>query len=155
MDKSTLLNQLQVEMEALLRRHHQANRQAAAGATDEQSRAETKWDTNGLEASYLARGHARQFKELALQLDELRALEARSFERHPVGIGALVSVDLRGQCEHYLLLRQGGGQTIGVSGFEVTVITQHSPLGAAMMGRSAGDRISMPDGETGLIQSVQ
>jgi len=82
-------------------------------------------------------------------------LEARSFERHPVGIGALVSVELRGQCEHFLLLRQGGGQTIGVSGFEVTVITQHSPLGAAMMGRSAGDRISMPDGETGLIQSVQ
>ncbi|MEC7200257.1 MAG: transcription elongation factor GreAB, partial [Verrucomicrobiota bacterium] len=61
MDKILVWHQLKEAMEALLRRHQQANRQASAGATDEQSRAETKWDTSGLEASYLARGHARQF----------------------------------------------------------------------------------------------
>ena len=80
MHKTLVLHQLKEAMEALLRRHQQANRQASAGATDEQSRAETKWDTGGLEASYLARGHARQFTALAMQLDELRAMEPRSFK---------------------------------------------------------------------------
>ena len=106
MDKTLVWHQLKEAMEALLRRHQQANRQASAGATDEQSRAETKWDTSGLEASYLARGHARQFTALALQLDELRAMEPRSSRatyRH-WGLGDL---ELEGQTEYYFLLLKG------------------------------------------------
>ena len=116
MDKTLVWHQLKEAMEALLRRHQQANRQASAGATDEQSRAETKWDTSGLEASYLARGHARQFTALALQLDELRAMEPRSFKGQPIGIGALVTLELEGQTEYYSCFAKGWNGCGSVTG---------------------------------------
>ena len=154
MDKTLVWHQLKEAMEALLRRHQQANRQASAGATDEQSRAETKWDTSGLEASYLARGHARQFTALALQLDELRAMEPRSFKGQPIGIGALVTLELEGQTEYYFLLRQGGGMDVEVSLGRVTVVTPQSPLGESMYGLSAGESLTLPNGEQASVITV-
>ena len=154
MDKPFVWHQLKEAMEALLRRHQQANRQASAGATDEQSRAETKWDTSGLEASYLARGHARQFTALALQLDELRAMEPRSFRGQPIGIGALVTIELQGQPEYYFLLRQGGGMDVEVSLGSVTVVTPQSPLGEAMYGLLAGESLTLPNGEKASVLTV-
>ena len=43
-------------------------------ATDEQSKAENKYDTRGLEASYLARGQSRQARETEAALEQFAAL---------------------------------------------------------------------------------
>ena len=49
-------------------------RAAHAEATDEQSKAENKYDTRGLEASYLAHGQSRQAAETAEALEQFAAL---------------------------------------------------------------------------------
>ncbi len=94
MKKRPLLHALIVEMEKDLRLLQAANKDASAGATHSESRAETKWDTCGLESSYLARGHAQKFKELASNVLHLRSMTLPVYENQPIGLGAFIEVFL-------------------------------------------------------------
>lgn len=154
MDKSELMKVLLESMEAQLLRHHSANKNASAGATDEESRAETKWDTCGLEASYLARGHALKFKELAAQVDELRSMETRSFEGKSIGVGAFVEVEIDGFQDFFFLMYHGGGIELKIDLGLVTVITPESPVGMVLQGKKAGETYRLPSGLSGRIVSV-
>jgi hypothetical protein len=153
--KKTKLNEaLFVVLENDLRRLRAANADASAGATHAESRAETKWDTCGLEASYLARGHAQQFKALAADLHELRAFTAPSFKNAPIDVGALVEVKQCGEAMWFYLLPCGGGTELVVDGQEVTVITPESPVGAALMGTRPDDTYTFGGGREGIVLSV-
>jgi len=155
MDKAGILKSLLAELEAELRRQQQANEKAKAGATDSESRAETKWDTSGLEASYLARGHARQFALLSSQVQQLRGFVPHSFAGLPIGIGALTECEADGQAFHVFLLDCGGGIELVVDGTEVTIITKESPLGNALANKREGDRFAVPGGIAGTIRRVE
>jgi len=63
--KSALLERIRAELRARFERLAAAAREAHAAATDPGSKAESKYDTRNLEASYLATGQARQVEELA------------------------------------------------------------------------------------------
>jgi len=153
--KKTIINEtLLTELENDLRRLQAANKDASAGATNNETRAETKWDTCGLEASYLARGHAQQFKALAANVHELRAFTSPSFKDLPIDVGALVEVEQGGETMLFYLLPCGGGTELAVEGREVTVITLESPVGAALLGKCSGDSYSFRAGLTGKISNV-
>ena len=79
MDKQTLITQIIACLDAELGRYDKAARVAQAEATDEQSRAENKYDTRGLEASYLAHGQSRQLVETKQARDQYLALPLRTF----------------------------------------------------------------------------
>lgn len=138
MHKRELMDQLLASLEADLKRLQAANASASDGATHSETRAETKWDTCGLEASYLARGHAEQFKELATQVHELRSLNLAE-SSGPIGQGALIEVFLNGEVNWFFLLPCGGGKTLEMKGQEVTVITPESPIGTILSDKVAGD----------------
>jgi hypothetical protein len=153
--KKTTINQiLLTELENDLRRLQAANKDASAGATSSEARAETKWDTCGLEASYLARGHAQQFKALAADVHELRSFTPPSFKDWPIDVGALVEVEQSGETMLFYLLPCGGGTELAVEGRDVTVITPESPVGAALLGKRSGDSYSFRAGLTGNILTV-
>ncbi|QHI69628.1 GreA/GreB family elongation factor [Tichowtungia aerotolerans] len=154
MNKTTILEALLEKLEEDLRRLQAANADASAGATHSEARAETKWDTCGLEASYLARGHAQQFKALAADVYELRALKLLSFAGKSVDAGALVEVEQAKDVFLFFLLPCGGGTELMVEGREVTVITPESPVGAALIGKREGDSYSFRAGLTGKILKV-
>ena len=63
--KSKLLDRIRSELRAHFDRLTGAARDAHAAATDPGSKAESKYDTRNLEASYLAKGQARQVEEVA------------------------------------------------------------------------------------------
>ncbi len=155
MKKTTINQALIAELEDDLRRLRAANEEASAGATHSESRAETKWDTCGLEASYLARGHAQQFKALAASVHELRAFVAPSFSDQPIDVGALVEVAQGGENMLFYLLSSGGGVELNIEGREVTVITPESPVGAALLGKRAGESYSFRAGLSGTVVAVQ
>lgn len=142
MNKSMILKVLLSELEEELRRQLAANEQASAGATHSEARAETKWDTCGLEASYLARGHAQQFQALAADVHNLRSFVAPDYTGRPVGPGALVAVDADGETLLFFLLHCGGGTELNIDGQEVTVITPESPVGSALIEKAEGDTFS-------------
>jgi len=63
--KSALLEIIRTELKASMERLAKAAFDAHAAATDPGSKAEGKYDTRSLEASYLAAGQARQVDRLA------------------------------------------------------------------------------------------
>lgn len=154
MNKTTILQALLVELENDLRRLQAANEDASSGATHAESRAETKWDTCGLEASYLARGHALQFKALAANVCELRAFTIPVYTGQPIGLGALIEVEQGRERMFFFLLPCGGGVDVTVEGVEVTVITPESPVGAVLLDKKEGDTYSFRAGMSGSILSV-
>ena len=64
-EKQALLTEIRAELRAALERLSRAASEAHAAATDPGSKAEGKYDTRSLEASYLAAGQAKQVEELA------------------------------------------------------------------------------------------
>ena len=124
-----------------LNTYAKAARAAHAEATHEQSKAESKYDTRGLEASYLARGQSRQAAELEQAIAKLRALPLREFgEGEPADIGAVIELHAGKERTSYFLLPGAGGTEVLYNGDEFLVITPESPLGKQIVGRKKGDR---------------
>lgn len=115
-----------------------------AEATHEENKAEDKYDTRGLEASYLAMGQAKQAEETALAVQAFEALALRNFLPDDViSLGAAVVVETRGRPSHYFIGPRAGGTEVKHEGQAVTVITPNSPLGRQLMGRRRGDTLTL------------
>lgn len=154
MNKTEILKAILENMKTELQRQVAANAQASAGATHSESRAESKYDTCGLEASYLARGHAQQFKSLVAELQKLQAFLLPDCAGGPVVEGALIEVKAYDEQMYFFLLPYGGGEEVVIDGVEVTVVTPESPVGGALVGKSPGDEYSFREGFVGQVLSV-
>ena len=76
-------------------------------ATHESSKAESKYDTRGLEAAYLAGGQARQVMEIPDSIKAYEALVPRDFTPgEPVELTALVELDADAHTQLILLGRR-------------------------------------------------
>ncbi|HKQ38576.1 MAG TPA: GreA/GreB family elongation factor [Verrucomicrobiae bacterium] len=147
MNKRELVNkvieQLTAEVEGLFR----AARAAHAEATHEQSKAEDKYDTRGLEASYLARGQSRQAAEIGQAIAEFQALPLRDFKlQDPIDLGAFVELNGKRDKSYYFIGPRAGGTEVVQDGKEIMVITPQSPLGQQLLGKKKGDRIKLEAG---------
>ena len=144
MNKASVVQQIIAHMDAELRRYAKAAQVAHAEATDEQSRAENKYDTRGLEASYLAHGQSRQGVETGQAREQYASLPLRAFEpAEPVGIGALVELEHAGESLWYFLGPAAGGVEVLCGSVEVLVITPLSPLGRLLLGKRQGEQIQL------------
>ena len=143
--KSRLLEQIRAELRANLERLSKAAYEAHAAATDPGSKAEGKYDTRSLEASYLAAGQARQVDELAASLRTFEALTLPDFEPdEAIDAGALVEADLNGESTYFLLVPTSGGTVISHEGMEITLLTPESPLYRKLLGMRSGESLEMP-----------
>ena len=144
-EKARLLDRIRAELAGRLQRLEQAARDAHAAATDPGSKAESKYDTRSLEASYLAAGQARQVGETAAALRLFENLTLPDFDPDDsVGPGALVELDLDGETQHFLLVPAAGGLGLVDQGREITLLSADSPLYGALLGRSVGDALRHP-----------
>ena len=144
MNKRTLLKAIIAQLQAELQTFTRAAKSARAEATDEQSRAENKYDTRGLEASYLAAGQARQVSELESAIAAFEALSDRKFTvDEAIGLGALVELEQNGEWMHYFIGPCAGGTEAVCGKCEVLVITLQSPLGGQLQGRRQGDQLEL------------
>jgi hypothetical protein len=143
--KSRLLEQIRAELRASLERLSKAAFEAHAAATDPGSKAEGKYDTRSLEASYLAAGQARQVDELAASLRTFEALVLPDFEHDDaIDAGALVRAKLHGETAWFLLVPTAGGLSLPHEGGEVTLLTPESPLYQKLLGLRSGEILEMP-----------
>jgi hypothetical protein len=156
MDKSQLWEALLRHLEEELNATTAASKDAADYATNEESRAESKWDTQGLEASYLAAGQATHARELVAALQQVRGDKANLTAAHRTAeIGALVCCELNGFRDWYFLVRsQGGIEITAGDGTPVTTLTLGTPLGAQLRGKSAGSAVLFPNGSKGRIVEI-
>jgi transcription elongation GreA/GreB family factor len=142
MNKRALIAKIIAQLDAELQRSASAARAAQAEATDDQSRAEHKYDTRGLEASYLAHGQSRQALETEQARQQFAALPVRAFgPGEPIALGALIELEDDGERMFYFLGPCAGGTEVMEAHHPVQVITAQSPLGRQLLGRRAGDRL--------------
>lgn len=147
MTKRALLEQLIAHLSAEVEAMTKAALATHAEATDDENKAEDKYDTRGLEASYLAHGQSKAAEEAAQALAQFRALAPRDFSAaDPIGLGALVVLENKGTRSRYFIGPRAGGTEIDVDGKTVMVVTPQSPLGRQLLGRKQGDSLMLDVG---------
>ena len=151
LSKAQILEGIRDALRAELEGFARSARAAQAEATDEQCKAENKYDTRGLEASYLARGQSRQAMEMAAALQQFGAVTDEAFAPgSAVDLGALVEIESPGERALYFMGPCAGGTQILHAGQEIMVLSPASPLGRLVMGQKAGHRFQM-DGRKGTM----
>lgn len=145
MNKAALLTRiveaLETDMEVLRR----AAQTAYETATAEENIAENKYDTLGLEASYLATGQARRTAEIRQALLIYQQLVLRDYDpARGIQIGSLVILeDEAGAQRQVFLGPEAAGLKICEADALVTVITPRSPLGQQLIGKKVDDEVSL------------
>ena len=114
-------------------------------ATHEENIAENKYDTLGLEASYLAAGQAKRVEEIKQALVLCQSMQLRAFDdQRGIEIGALLGLeDENGRQQWLFLAPDAAGLKVDVVGQPVTVITPRSPLGKSLLGKFEGDEVEI------------
>ncbi|WEK29725.1 MAG: transcription elongation factor GreAB [Candidatus Pseudomonas phytovorans] len=145
MEKTRLLAQIVATLAHDLEVLTRAAQTAYEAATAKENVAENKYDTLGLEASYLATGQARRSAEIRQALLIYQQLLLRDYDPvRGVQISNLVSLeDEDGGQRRLFLGPEAAGLKIGEGDELVTVITPRSPLGQLLLGKRVDDEVSL------------
>jgi transcription elongation GreA/GreB family factor len=113
-------------------------------ATDQEFKAESKYDTRALEASYLASAEAKRVEELKLEIQILEEVGLESSQKlGEICIGALVELLHQDQKRLYFLIPTAGGSLLKIEDQAVLVVSVFSPIGDALLGLKAGDEFEV------------
>ena len=116
-------------------------------ATNEESKAENKYDTRGLEASYLAGAQAERVADIKATLASYENMQIKNFdEGAKIAISALIEISCQDKTSLVLLMPKGGGQTMTFENRQIQVITPESPLGKNLIGKEVGDSVVITTG---------
>jgi transcription elongation GreA/GreB family factor len=145
MDKARLHQTIITALEVVLDTSKKAAIQAHEAATNGETIAENKYDTFGLEASYLAAGQSRRVSECEENLKVFKLLKVQYFKPESlISLGALVELeDAQSNIKTLFLSPVSGGLKVSFNQLEVTLITPSAPLGKALMNQSLGDDITV------------
>src|SRR3954447_21331138 len=104
MNKRLLLKQIVAALNDSLTLLERAARASHDEATHESSRAESKYDTRGLEAAYLAGGQARQAREIMEAMKLYSSLPTRDFAPDDlIDLTAVVKLEIDGAPNFYFI----------------------------------------------------
>lgn len=145
MNKQQVLDRIIDKLETDLDIAIRAAQTAYETATHEENIAENKYDTLGLEASYLAAGQARRVEEIRHSLTQYRQLSAKPFNQgRGIQSGDLIVLHADSGVEQWLFLGpDAAGLKISLDDRQVTVITPRAPLGQNLLGKSEGDEVQI------------
>ena len=147
-----MLEKLEIDLDVLQR----AAQTAYEAATHAENIAENKYDTLGLEASYLATGQARRVEEIRQALKQCRAMALAPYDAASgIQIGALIELEAENGTTQWLFLApDAAGLKLEHGEQTVTVITSRSPLGAALLGKQLEDEVQINVGGAVQVFSV-
>ncbi len=156
MNKSEIVERLIQDLEARLNLLIRAAVDAREAATGDEAKAENKYDTRGLEASYLAGAQAKRSEELTLELYNLKKYVLRKFDdTTPINLTALVTVLMNGEQERrFLILPYAGGSKIKIENEEIFVITPISSVGKLLLGKTVGDSFDLKSKENAVEYEI-
>ncbi|QOL26073.1 GreA/GreB family elongation factor [Thalassotalea sp. LPB0316] len=149
MEKTPLLMQIIEQLEAELANAKQAAEQARLAAIDDQSVAETQYDTLAIEAGFLAHGQSQRVEQLSQSITLINELIKQNSLHQHVAIGSLVVLIDEQETLHYFFIAPvGGGINCQHQGKVITVITPQAPLGRLLMGKSRDDEVVLQTSTT-------
>ena len=144
-NKQKLIRQIIETLEQVYQDAYAAAMRAYETATDEENEAENKYDTLGLEASYLAQGQSKRVNECEADLNAFKKLNNIALaDSEFITIGSII--DLLDESGFELILFLGpaaGGLKINYENSLITIITPSSPLGKKLNKRHIDDEIEI------------
>jgi transcription elongation GreA/GreB family factor len=143
MNKAHVIEHLRFALEAQLTTAKVAAKTAHDTATHEESIAENKYDTLGLEASYLAQGHAERVNDCYKSIE----LFQPAFNEKPTGkiaIGSLVCLEDSSEKQKWFYLGPAsGGLTVDIKGVTIQIVTPGAPMGKQLLDKQVDDEVSL------------
>ncbi len=144
MDKKRLLEEIIAKLRLDAEKMLAAAISTRDEATHEDNKAESKYDTRGLEASYLAEAQARQAEEAEANLQRFVKMQPRDYEAgDPISLTALVEVKMGNFADWYFIGPGAGGMELEIDDQECTVVTLDSPMGGRLDGARVGETFDM------------
>ena len=133
-----------------------AANEAHAAAVDDQSVAETQYDTLAIEASYLAEGQSRRVQTLKAAINTYRQLTLKAFtENNAITLTALVQLAKDNQTQHWFFIGPAaGGFRFKIAEQHITVITEQSPMGSALLDKYQDDNVDIIRGNNLLNDHI-
>lgn len=155
-DKKVLIALITTNLKQELAQAINAANEAHASAVDDQSVAETQYDTLAIEASYLAEGQSRRVQELQEALLNYQMLSIEDFtEDKPIRLSALVQLGADTKKQHWFFIGPaGGGFRCQLNDQHITVITPKSPIGLVLMGQYCDEDIEVMLGNRKLTDYI-
>lgn len=145
MNKSRIITAIVTMLEQRFETAAAAARQAYEAATDKETVAENKYDTFGLEASYLAHGQSQRVIECENDLKHFLAADFKVFkEGDEITMGALIRLTHdSGKEMNCFISPCAGGQAFECEETSGILITPSSPMGKSLMGSYLEDEIKV------------
>lgn len=159
-DKQTLVNIIIAQLTSELSQAQKAANDAHAAAVDDQSVAETQYDTLAIEAGYLAEGQSKRVTEFQQAIAAYEDLVSHDFnENNQIALTALVQLSADVDENHYFFIAPAaGGFRCQVNQDKVcvniTVITPSSPMALALIGKQQDDDIEIMLGNNKLTDYI-
>jgi len=136
---NAIIKQLQADLLILER----AVSMARDTATHADCLGSSKYETMGLEASYLAQGQGVRLLEIERALEYFRRIKFDEVVT-VIGMSALIALsDEQGNRQLLWLATEAGGLTVQHGELTLMVITPASPLGQKLIGKTAGDEFEV------------
>ena len=156
MNKKQILSDIFSHLEQELSATITAANNAHLAATDDQSVAETQYDTLAIEASYLAEGQSRRVTEIQQAKQALTQLVLRDFdESMSISLGTLVQLAQDSDENHWFFIAPAAGGFRGqLEGNNYTVITPTSPMAKALLGKFIDDDVELMVGVNKLCDEI-
>ncbi len=143
LDKHAVLQQMIEQLVSDLMVLEQAVTLARDTATHADCMGSSKYETMGLEASYLAQGQGTRLLEVERSLKYFKHITLHE-SASVASLSCMVKLeDEEGGVQLLWIASEAGGLKVQCGEHEVTVITPKSPLGHALMGKISGDDIAV------------
>jgi transcription elongation GreA/GreB family factor len=150
--KQGLIAALTAKVEEELANMRRAAKDAREAATHEEAKPENDKDTRALEASYLAGAQAARVRELEGALKLIGQMAVLDLQEKAIQASAIVVLEDEDEKKTtFFVAPFGGGATIAAEGVSAQVVTPQSPLGRALLGRTAGDTIELRGSDLTIV----
>jgi transcription elongation GreA/GreB family factor len=133
MNKAAIIDKIRAVLEAELAGLAEMTAMSRDEATGGQSKAENKYDTRALEASYLAAGQGQRLLELKKLVHWAQGVDS-SLRHEQVTVGSLLQTETEEGRHQWFFVAPSGGTKVDCDGRTISVISLHSPLGRALAG---------------------
>lgn len=146
LNKETLICEIITQLKTELLSCEQAANNAHLAATDDQSVAETQYDTLAIESAYLAEGQSRRIIECHRAIKTFEQLKStiHSIDCKKITEGNLVQIGEDEAKKHWFFLAPAAaGYRTTLSNQCITVITRNAPIGKMLMGKSLDDIVHL------------
>jgi len=144
--KHDIIQKLRKEIEGEILRFQGLTQKARQEARHSEMKQEGKYDTRGIEASYLADGQAKRLGDLQEEFQTLEHIPIQNSST-TLGVGSLVRLktETHPPVFHWFFLTPKSSLNISLSEIEqpIQIISISSPLGKELLGLEEGDSLEV------------